>query len=67
MSDLLWQKDGVAVDARIMRFLAGEDVKSSRLSSQGYGETIPLDLHHNEKAWAKNRRVEFVIVKRDGM
>ena len=25
MSDLLWQKAGVAVDARIMQFLAGED------------------------------------------
>ena len=53
--------------ASVMRFLAGEKVESDRLSSQGYGETIPLDHHHNEKAWAKNRRVEFVIVKRDGM
>jgi argininosuccinate lyase len=26
MSDLLWQKPGVEVDARIMRFLAGDDV-----------------------------------------
>ena len=26
MSDLLWQKDGVRTDARIMRFLAGDDV-----------------------------------------
>ncbi len=30
MSDLLWQKDGVAVDARIMRFLAGDDVVLDR-------------------------------------
>jgi argininosuccinate lyase len=30
MSDLLWQKDGVAVDARIMRFLAGDDVALDR-------------------------------------
>ena len=26
MADLLWQKPGVAVDAQIQRFLAGDDV-----------------------------------------
>ena len=30
MSGLLWQKKGVAVDARIMRFLAGDDVVLDR-------------------------------------
>lgn len=30
MSDLLWQKDGVATDARIMRFLASDDVVLDR-------------------------------------
>ena len=30
MSDLLWQKPGVAVDARIMQFLAGDDVLLDR-------------------------------------
>ncbi|HEV2606413.1 MAG TPA: lyase family protein, partial [Xanthomonadaceae bacterium] len=30
MSDLLWQKDGIAVNARIMRFLAGQDVLLDR-------------------------------------
>jgi len=30
MSDLLWQKDGVKIDARIMRFLAGDDVVLDR-------------------------------------
>jgi OmpA-OmpF porin, OOP family len=53
--------------ASVMRFLAGEGVEAARLASQGYGETIPLDPGHTERAWAKNRRVEFVIVKRDGM
>jgi len=37
MSDLLWQKDGVAVDARIMRFLAGDDVVLDR-------EFFPYDI-----------------------
>jgi argininosuccinate lyase len=30
MSDLLWQKDGIAVNPRIMRFLAGQDVLLDR-------------------------------------
>jgi argininosuccinate lyase len=30
MSDLLWQKGGIAIDARIMRFLAGDDVVLDR-------------------------------------
>ena len=30
MSDLLWQKPGVAVDARIQAFLAGDDVLLDR-------------------------------------
>jgi argininosuccinate lyase len=30
VSDLLWQKKGVAIDARIMRFLAGDDVVLDR-------------------------------------
>ncbi|HWS76775.1 MAG TPA: argininosuccinate lyase, partial [Thermomonas sp.] len=30
MSDLLWQKPGVAVDAKIQAFLAGDDVLLDR-------------------------------------
>ena len=39
-------------------------VDPKRLVSQGYGETQPVDPRHNEQAWAKNRRVAFLIVKR---
>jgi argininosuccinate lyase len=38
MSDLLWQKPGVEVDARIQRFLAGEDVILDR-------EFFLFDIH----------------------
>ena len=34
-----------------------------RLVGQGYGEYCPLEAGHNEKAWEKNRRVEFKVVK----
>ncbi|MBA3463791.1 MAG: OmpA family protein [Deltaproteobacteria bacterium] len=40
-------------------------VDAKRLTSQGYGETQPEDRRHNEAAWAKNRRVAFIILKRN--
>ena len=35
-----------------------------RLKSHGYGETKPICTQHNEDCWSKNRRVEFIILKR---
>jgi OmpA-OmpF porin, OOP family len=48
----------------VLEYLVGKGVEASRLQSHGYGETQPLDPRSNEQAWAKNRRVEFLIVKR---
>ncbi|HEX5060611.1 MAG TPA: OmpA family protein [Kofleriaceae bacterium] len=45
-------------------YLVGKGVDEKRLTSQGYGETQPLIRESNEKAWAKNRRVAFLILKR---
>jgi outer membrane protein OmpA-like peptidoglycan-associated protein len=39
-------------------------IDPKRLASQGYGETQPKDRRSNEQAWAKNRRVDFLIIKR---
>jgi len=50
--------------AAVKKYLVDKGVDESRLTSQGYGETVPLDKHNNEKAYAKNRRVEFLILKR---
>ena len=47
-----------------MDYLVGKGVEAARLTSHGYGETQPLINAHNEKAWSKNRRVAFVILKR---
>jgi hypothetical protein len=33
--------------------------------SQGYGEYCPIDRASNPRAWEKNRRVEFKVVKTD--
>ena len=50
--------------ASVKQYLVDKGIDASRLKSQGYGETQPLDARHNEEAWAKNRRVEFLILKR---
>jgi outer membrane protein OmpA-like peptidoglycan-associated protein len=51
--------------AAVRTYLEQQGVDAKRLESQGYGETNPLDRRSNEAAWAKNRRVDFVILKRD--
>jgi outer membrane protein OmpA-like peptidoglycan-associated protein len=34
-------------------------VANSKMKARGYGFSRPVDLANNERAWAKNRRVEF--------
>jgi OmpA-OmpF porin, OOP family len=48
----------------VMKYLVDKGVDPKRVTAQGYGETQPLDRRHNEVAWAKNRRVAFLILKR---
>ena len=48
----------------VKRYLVGKGVDPARLRTKGYGETRPRDPGHDEAAWSRNRRVEFVIVKR---
>ncbi|HEY4183126.1 MAG TPA: OmpA family protein, partial [Kofleriaceae bacterium] len=50
--------------AAVKKYLVDKGVDEKRLESQGYGETQPIDNNHNEAAWAKNRRVAFLILKR---
>ena len=47
--------------ASVARFLAERGVDPDRLSSIGYGEEKPVDARNNERAWAKNRRVDFFV------
>lgn len=44
-----------------MDFLVDMGIEASRLSTISYGEEKPVDMRHNEAAWAKNRRAEFVV------
>jgi OmpA-OmpF porin, OOP family len=50
--------------AAVKQYLVDKGVAAKRLESQGYGETQPIDPRSNEAAWAKNRRVDFLILKR---
>jgi peptidoglycan-associated lipoprotein len=42
------------------RYLVDMGIKSGRLSTQSYGESMPAVRGHDESAWSKNRRGEFV-------
>jgi len=44
-------------------YLVTLGVPAERLITISYGKEKPADSGHNEAAWAKNRRVDFVIVK----
>ncbi|WP_025324008.1 peptidoglycan-associated lipoprotein Pal [Deferrisoma camini] len=45
------------------QYLMDLGVDPNRMSVVSYGEAVPLDPGHNEEAWAKNRRAEFVEVE----
>jgi OOP family OmpA-OmpF porin len=48
----------------VRTYLGDKGVEPGRLQAHGYGETRPVCPEHNEDCWSKNRRVEFVILKR---
>jgi flagellar motor protein MotB len=48
----------------IVKYLTGVGIAPSRLTAKGYGESKPIDLGKTKAAKAKNRRVEFTIVKK---
>jgi OOP family OmpA-OmpF porin len=50
----------------VKQYLVDKGVDGKRLAPRGYGEEKPIDNGHNESAWSKNRRVEFIILKREG-
>jgi outer membrane protein OmpA-like peptidoglycan-associated protein len=50
--------------ASVKKALVQRGVEPSALKNHGYGETKPLCTQHNEDCWSKNRRVEFIILRR---
>jgi len=47
-----------------MEYLINLGIEPKRISIISYGKERPVDPGHNEEAWAKNRRDEFVIIAR---
>lgn len=46
-----------------MDYLVALGVPATRLSFISFGEEKPADPSHDEAAWAKNRRDEFILIK----
>jgi peptidoglycan-associated lipoprotein len=42
--------------------LLGLGIDPKRVDTRSYGEDKPVDPGHNEAAWAKNRRGEFILL-----
>ncbi len=45
------------------KYLIFIGIESNRIDTISYGESQPLNLEHNENAWAKNRRDHFAFFK----
>ncbi len=44
----------------VRNYLLSLGISDGRLEAVSYGEEKPVDPGHDESAWARNRRVEFV-------
>jgi peptidoglycan-associated lipoprotein len=51
---------GEARSKAVRRVLLLQGVPEENISVVSFGEELPLDVNHNETAWAQNRRVEIV-------
>ncbi len=47
----------------VKNYLVQLGVDAARLPTISYGEEKPVDQGHDESAWSKNRRAEFVVSK----
>lgn len=62
-SDALNQKLSEERAAAVKNFLVANGIDASRLSSKGFGESMPVDSNKTAKGKANNRRVEVKLVK----
>jgi outer membrane protein OmpA-like peptidoglycan-associated protein len=50
--------------ANVMDYLVNKGVDRNRLSSQGHGESLPIESNGTEEGRQKNRRTELRIVSK---
>jgi len=48
----------------VREYLLKYGINSDRISIISYGESMPSDYNHGDKAWAKNRRAEFAVLSK---
>jgi peptidoglycan-associated lipoprotein len=48
----------------VRTYLISLGIASDRVRTVSYGKEFPFDPGHNEEAWAKNRRAQFVITSK---
>jgi peptidoglycan-associated lipoprotein len=46
------------------KYLVSQGVDNKRIKTISYGKKRPIDKGHDEDAWAKNRRDDFVVSKK---
>ncbi len=51
--------------AAVVKYLTDKGIDPSRLTSQGYGESAPIETNDTAEGRARNRRVEFEIIEQD--
>lgn len=47
----------------VRSYLMNLGIDATRITTKSFGKEKPKDAGHDEKAWAVNRRVDFVIMK----
>ena len=48
----------------VVRYIAAKGIEISRMKAVGYGEAKPIDTNLNDEGQARNRRVEFTLLKK---
>ena len=47
--------------AAVKKYLSGQGVEDSRMTTISYGEERPICQRHTEECWQMNRRADFVM------
>lgn len=47
----------------VKKYLIDMGIQTERLTTLSYGEEKPADPGHNDDAWSRNRRVEFMVIQ----
>ncbi len=46
----------------LREYLIGGGIAGDRIRTRSWGEDMPVDLNHDETAWSRNRRGEFILL-----